>query len=106
MGDPSSTYGTYIWWAYLLEENDMKWDPFLEINMFLIIKDMSYISSKIQVLLIFRDRDNLILPSCCHLLYPQQIPLGFDHLMGKYKGPLPMFLNPITYGGCWLSTYD
>ena len=21
MGDPSGTYGTYVWWEYLLEEN-------------------------------------------------------------------------------------
>ena len=75
MGDTSKTYGTYIWWAYILEENDMKWDPFLERNMFSINKDISYISSKIQVLLVFRDRDNWILLGCCHLLYPQQLPL-------------------------------
>ena len=48
MGDRSKTFGTYIWLAYLLEENDMKWDPFLEINMFSIIKDISYKSSKIK----------------------------------------------------------
>ena len=48
MGDPSKAFGTYIWWAYLLEENDMKWDPFLEINKFWIIKDISYKSSKIK----------------------------------------------------------
>ena len=48
MGDLSKTYGTYIWWAYLLEENDMKWDPCLERNMFLINKDISYKSSKIK----------------------------------------------------------
>ena len=30
MGDPSKNFGTYIWWEYILEENDMKWDPFLE----------------------------------------------------------------------------
>jgi hypothetical protein len=35
-------------WAYLLKENDMKWDPFLERNAFLIIKDISYKSSKIK----------------------------------------------------------
>ena len=52
MGDPSKTYGTYIWWAYLLEEIDMKWDPFLERNMFSIIKYISNISNKIQVLLV------------------------------------------------------
>ena len=75
MGDPPKTYGTYIWWAYLLEENDMKWDPCLERNMFSIIKDISNISSKIQVLLVFRDRHNWILPGCRHLLYPQQLPL-------------------------------
>ena len=22
IGDSSKTYGTYIWWAYILEEND------------------------------------------------------------------------------------
>ena len=44
MGDPSKTYGTYIWWASLLEENYMKWDLCLERNMFSIIKDISYIS--------------------------------------------------------------
>ena len=48
MGDPSKTYGTYIWWAYLSEENDMKWDQCLEQNMFLIIKDVSYKSSQIK----------------------------------------------------------
>jgi hypothetical protein len=48
MGNPSKTFGTYIWWAYLLEENDMKWDPCLERNTFLIIKDISYKSSKIK----------------------------------------------------------
>jgi hypothetical protein len=48
MGDSSKTYGTYIWWAYLLEENDMKWDPFLERNKFFIIKDISYKSSKVK----------------------------------------------------------
>ena len=52
MGDLSKTYGTYIWWAYILEENDMKWDPFLKRNIFSIIKDISYISSKILVLLV------------------------------------------------------
>ena len=52
MGDPSKTAGTYIWSAYLLEENDMKWDPCLERNKFLIIKDISYKSSKTNVLLI------------------------------------------------------
>ena len=45
MGDSSKTYGTYIWWEYLLKENDMKWDPFLERNKFLIIKDVSYKST-------------------------------------------------------------
>ena len=49
MGDLSKTYGTYIWWAYLLEENDMKWDPFLERNIFSITKNTSYISSKIKL---------------------------------------------------------
>ena len=48
MGDLSKTYGTYIWWEYLLEENDMKWDPYLERNTFLIIQDISYKSSKIK----------------------------------------------------------
>ena len=48
MGDPLKTYGTYIWWAYILEENDMKWGPCLEKNMFSIIRDKSNISSKIQ----------------------------------------------------------
>jgi hypothetical protein len=38
MGDPSKTYGTYIWWAYLLEENDMKWDPCLKRNMSQLLK--------------------------------------------------------------------
>ena len=71
MGDTSNTFGTYIWWTYLLEENDMKWYPCLERNTFSIIKDISYKSSKINVLL-FRDRDNWILPGCRHLLYPQQ----------------------------------
>ena len=52
MGDPSKTDGTYIWWAYILEENDMKWDPCLERNMFSITKNISYISSKINVLLV------------------------------------------------------
>jgi hypothetical protein len=52
LGDPSKTYGAYIWWAYLLEENDMKWDPCLKRNKFLIIKDISYKSSKINVLLV------------------------------------------------------
>ena len=52
MGDPSKTYGTDIWWAYRLKENDIKWDPFLERNMFSIIKDISNISSKIKVLLV------------------------------------------------------
>ena len=52
MGDPSKTYVTYIWWAYLLEENDMKWDPFLERNMFSITKNVSYTSSKINALLV------------------------------------------------------
>ena len=37
-------YGGHIF----LEENDMKWDPCLERNMFSIIKDISYISSKKQ----------------------------------------------------------
>ena len=41
----------YIWWAYLLEENDIKWDPCLERNTFLIIKDISYKSSKIKCLI-------------------------------------------------------
>jgi hypothetical protein len=50
IGDPSKTYGTYIWWTYPLGENDMKWDPFLDRNMFSIIKDISYISSKIKVI--------------------------------------------------------
>ena len=50
--DPSKTYGNYIWWAYLLEENDMKWDPCLERNIFSILKDISYISTEIQVLLV------------------------------------------------------
>ena len=48
MGDPSKTSVNYIWWAYLLEENDMKWNPCLERNKFLIIKDISYKSSKIK----------------------------------------------------------
>ena len=48
MRDPSKTFGTYTWWAYILEENDMKWDPCLERNTFLIIKDISYKSSKIK----------------------------------------------------------
>ena len=48
MGDLSETFGTYIWWAYLLEEDDMKWDPCLERNTFLIIKDIAYKSSKIK----------------------------------------------------------
>ena len=48
IGNPSKTFGTYIWWAYLLEEKDMKWDPCLERNAFLIIKDISYKSSKIK----------------------------------------------------------
>ena len=52
MGDSSKTCGTYIWWADLLEENDMKWDPCIERNMFSIIKDISYISSNIQVLIV------------------------------------------------------
>ena len=52
MGDPSKTYGTYIWWAYLLEENDMKWDPCLDRNMFSITKKVLYISGKINVLLV------------------------------------------------------
>ena len=56
MGDLSKTCGTYIWWEYLLEENDMKWDPCLDINMFSIIKVISYISAKIQVLLIFKTK--------------------------------------------------
>ena len=46
MGDPSETFGIYIWWAYPLEENDMNWDPCLKINTFLIIKDIPYKSSK------------------------------------------------------------
>ena len=58
MGDLSKTYDTYIWWEYLLEENDMKWDPCPERNVFSIIKYISYISSEIQVLFIFRDIDN------------------------------------------------
>ena len=44
-GDPSKACDTYIWWAYLLEKNAMKWDPCLERNAFSIIKDISYISS-------------------------------------------------------------
>ena len=75
MGDLSKTYGTYIWWVYILEENDMKWDPLLERNMFSTIKDISYISSKIHVLIVFRDKDNWILLGCHHLLYPEQLPL-------------------------------
>ena len=67
MGDWLKTCGTYIWWAYLLEENDMKWDPCLERNMFSSIQDISYISTKIQVLLVFKDRDNWILLGCRHL---------------------------------------
>jgi len=51
-GDPSKTYGTYVWWAYILEENEMKWGPYLERNQFLIIKDISYESSNINVLLV------------------------------------------------------
>ena len=47
----------------------------------------------------FRDRDNWILPGCRHLLYPQNLPLYFDHLMGKIKGPLPKFLNPTLLEG-------
>ena len=58
MGDPSKTSGTYIWWGYILEENDMKWDPCPERNIFSIIIDISYMSSKILVLLFFKDRDN------------------------------------------------
>ena len=46
MGDSSKTCGIYIWWAYILEKNDINWDPFLEIYMFSIIKDISYISSR------------------------------------------------------------
>jgi hypothetical protein len=42
----------YLWYLYMveisLEENDMKWDPCLERNTFLIIKDISYKSSKIK----------------------------------------------------------
>jgi hypothetical protein len=45
MGDPSKTYGTYIWWAYLSKENYMKWDPCPKINTLSMIKDISYISS-------------------------------------------------------------
>ena len=48
MGDKSKTFGTDIRWAYLVEENDMKWDPCLERNTFLIIKDISYKSGKIK----------------------------------------------------------
>ena len=48
MGNPSKTFGTYIWWAYLLEENDMKWDPYPERNKLLIIKDISYKSIRIK----------------------------------------------------------
>jgi hypothetical protein len=48
MGDPSKTSGTYIRWAYILEENDMKRDPCLKRNKFLIIKDISYKSIKIK----------------------------------------------------------
>ena len=34
------------------------------------------------------------------LLYPQQPPLGFDHLMGKIlRGPLPNFLSYLTMEG-------
>ena len=43
MSDPSKTYGTYVRWEYLLEENDMKWDPCPKRNTFSIIKDISYI---------------------------------------------------------------
>jgi hypothetical protein len=52
MGDLLETYDTYIWWENILKENDMKWDPCLERNKFLIIKDISYKSSKINVLLV------------------------------------------------------
>ena len=48
MGDLSNTYGIYIWWAYMLEENDMMWDSSLERNMFSNIKYISYKSSKIK----------------------------------------------------------
>ena len=48
MGDPSKTSGTYIRWEYLVEETDMKWYPYLERNKFLIIKYISYKSSKIK----------------------------------------------------------
>ena len=48
MGDLPNTFATYIWWAYILEENDMKWDPCLERNTFLIFKEISYKSSKIR----------------------------------------------------------
>jgi hypothetical protein len=46
IGDPSKTRATYIWWEYILEENDMKWDPFPKRNMFPTIKDISYTSSR------------------------------------------------------------
>ena len=82
MGDLSKNCGTYIWWAYLLEENDMKWDHSQReissqlLNIYNIYQvDTSPIS--------FKSRDNWILPSCFHLLYPQQLLIEFDHLMGK-----------------------
>ena len=68
MGDSSKTYGTYIWWEYVLEENDMKWDPFLERNMFSIIKDISYISSEILVLLFLETEitgSSQVVAICC-----------------------------------------
>lgn len=56
MGDLSKTYGTYICCTYILKENDMKWDPCLERNIFSIIKYLSNISSKIKVLLVLETK--------------------------------------------------
>ena len=70
MGKLSNTFGTYIWWAYLLGENDMKWDACPKRNMFSIIKDISYISSKIQVLLVLETK---IIGS------PQVVAVSYTH---------------------------
>ena len=58
MGNPSKNFGTYIWWEYILEKYDMKWDPLPERNTFSIIKYISYISSRYKIYSFFRDKDN------------------------------------------------
>lgn len=87
----------------------MKWDPWSKRNMFTIIKDISYMSSNILVLLFLKTdiigSSHVVTISCTH----NNSPLKFDHLMGKLYGAPTKIFESYTYKGfftmyIWLTT--